>query len=51
MNKDMKARDYIAATAMQVLLQRVGIIPGYDEKSVVKDAYTMADLMILESSK
>lgn len=51
MNKDIKLRDYIATQAMQVLLQRVGIVPGYDEKSVVKDAYTMADLMVLESSK
>lgn len=48
---EIKLRDYIAMTAMQVLLSRIGIIPGYDEKSVVKDAYTMADLMILESNK
>jgi len=48
---NIKERDYIAITAMQVLLGRVGVVPGYDEKAVVKDAYTMADLMILESKK
>jgi hypothetical protein len=48
---DIKLRDYIAIKAMQVLLERVGQVPSYDEKAVVKDAYTMADLMILESAK
>lgn len=48
---NIKERDYIATVAMQVLLGRVGVVPGYDERSAVKDAYTMADLMILESKK
>ena len=48
---NIKLRDYIAIKAMQVLLDRVGHVPGYDEKSAVKDAYTMADLMILEGAK
>ena len=48
---DIKERDYLAAMAMQVLLSRVGVVPNYDEKAVVKDAYTVADLMILESKK
>lgn len=48
---NIKERDYIAVAAIQVLLQRVGQVQGYDERAVVKDSYTMADLMILESKK
>lgn len=48
---NIKERDYIATQAMNVLLGRVGVVPGYDERAVVKDAYTVADLMILESKK
>ena len=48
---NIKLRDYIATQAMVVLLGRVGLVPKYDEKAAVKDAYTMADLMILESNK
>jgi hypothetical protein len=47
----LKERDQLAAMAMQALLPRIGQVPGYDEKSMVKDAYTIADLMILESKK
>jgi hypothetical protein len=48
---NIKERDYIATMAMQVLLAKVGQVPGYDEKAVVKDSYTIADMMILESKK
>lgn len=47
----LKERDYFACMAMQALLPRIGQVAGYNEKALVKDAYTIADLMILESKK
>lgn len=47
----MKERDHIAVEAMKILLNHIGKVPGYDEKAVAKDAYHIADLMILESKK
>jgi hypothetical protein len=48
---DISERNYLAAMAMQVLLQRVGVVSGYSERAAVKDAYTVADLMLVESKK
>lgn len=47
---NIKLRDYIATAAMQVLLEKF-LPEKYDVKHIVKDAYAVADAMILESSK
>lgn len=47
---DIKRRDYFAAKAMQELLQRFDP-DKYPIAYIVKDAYAIADAMILESSK
>lgn len=47
---NIKPRDYIATQALQILLDKFSP-PNYDVKHIVKDAYAIADAMILESAK
>lgn len=46
---NIKLRDYIATQAMQVLLEKFSAV--YTINHIVKDAYAVADAMILESAK
>lgn len=47
---NIKLRDYIATAAMQILLEKFE--PSqYNINHIVKDAYTIADAMILEAAK
>jgi len=47
---NIKLRDYIATQAMQVLLEKFEPT-HYGIDAIVKDAYTIADKMILEAAK
>lgn len=47
---DIKLRDYFAAKAMQVLLTKFNPAQ-YTVPAISKDAYAVADAMIVESSK
>lgn len=47
---DIKLRDYFAATALRVLLGRFEPTK-YPVSALTKDAYAVADAMIVESSK
>ena len=53
---EIKTRDFIASQAMQTLLQRAFQEKLFDGKNyhiqlLAKDAYAIADAMILESAK
>jgi hypothetical protein len=47
---NIKLRDYIATSAMQILLERFDPIK-YNINHISKDAYAIADAMILEANK
>jgi len=47
---DIKLRDYFAATAMQVLLEKFDPTK-YDINAVARDSYAVADAMVLASAK
>lgn len=47
---NIKLRDFVATHAMQVLLEKFSP-PNYDVKDIVKDAYAIADAMVVESAK
>ena len=49
---EIKLRDYFAATAMQVLLEKaVESLEKYSIHDMAKDAYAVADAMVLASAK
>lgn len=47
---NIKPRDFIASQAMQVLLEKFDPVK-YNINHIAKDAYAIADAMILESAK
>jgi hypothetical protein len=47
---NIKPRDFIASQAMQVLLEKFDPVK-YNITHIAKDAYAIADAMILESAK
>ena len=48
---NIKPRDFIASQAMQVLLNKFFDPDKYNVTHISKDAYAIADAMILESAK
>jgi hypothetical protein len=49
---NIKTRDFIASQAMQILLERaVETLEKYSIHDMAKDAYTIADAMIVASAK
>jgi len=49
---EINRRDYFAATAMQVLLERaVETLEKYSIHDMAKDAYAVADAMVSASAK
>lgn len=50
LNVEINRRDYFAATALQVLLEKFDPTK-YDINSIARDSYAVADAMVVASAK